>query len=180
MPFQILLSTSKLPDNLHVAFCNNLLLPLVSGKIPNFLHTEPSQKQVESTLLSIKGTTQSFAANAKISLIIEQMLLYMTSREILESTDALRTAMEVGVHARQSVYGTRKGRKGNAQEEIQAKELLDACSERMLGMLELLEMKEGKPPQPFDLTSRTGRTFSSFASGPSLSDAPGSETDVEQ
>jgi hypothetical protein len=118
--------------------------------------------------------------NAKISLIIEQMLLYMTNRETLKATDALRTTMEVGIQARQNVYGTGKGKKGNAQEEVQAKELLDACSGRMLGMLEILEIKKGKPPQPFDLKNETGRAFLSFASVSSLSDAFGSETGEEE
>jgi hypothetical protein len=169
-----------LPDNLHVAFCNNLLLPLVSGKIPNLLYTEPTQKQFESTLLRLKGTTQSFAVNAKISLIIEQMLLHMTGREMLEATNDLRDAMEFGIQARQSVYGTGRGKKGNAQEEAQAKELLEVCSERILGILEILEMKAGKPPQPLDLKSVPGRAFLSFTSVSSLSDAPGSETDEEE
>lgn len=180
MTFKILLSTSKLPGTVHVAFCANLLLPLVSGKIPNYFHSQPTQQQFESTLLTLKGTTQSFAVNAKISLILEQIFAYMVSHDALAATGTLRTAMGAGIESRESVYGTGRGKKGNAEEEMQANELLSACSERMLGMLEVLQMKEGKPSQAFDAKSRKGPAFLSFGSGSSLSDAPGSETDEDE
>jgi hypothetical protein len=164
---------------LRVAFCANLLLPLVSGKMPDFFRSKPTQQHFESTLLTLRGTTQSFAANAKISLILEQMLIYTMSEEELEATEALRTAMESGIQARQSVYGTGKGRKGNAQEEARAKILLDACSERLLGLLEGLEMKEGRPPQLIQVNMDGSSVFPSFGSGSSLSEAPESDVGEE-
>jgi hypothetical protein len=177
--FQVLLSTLKMAELLRVAFCANLLLPLVSGKIPEFFRYKPTQQDFESTLLTLKGTTQSFAANAKISLILEQLFIYMMSEDELKATEALRTAMESGIEARQSVYGTGKGRKGNAQEEAQSKILMDACSERLLGLLEVLEMKEGKPPQLLQVNLNGSLAFPSFGSGSSLSEAPESDMDEE-
>lgn len=175
--FKVLISTSKLSGPLHVAFCANLLLPLVSGKIPSFLYYEPTQQQLEMTLLTLKGTAQSFAMNAKISLVLEQIFMYMMIQETVKATDALREAMEQGIVARQGVYGSGKGRKGNAKEESQARALLEACSERLLGMLEILEMKEGKPPQPFNVASTDVPALLSFGTGSPLSDAPSTETD---
>jgi hypothetical protein len=148
--------------------------------MPSFFHSEPTQPQLESTLLTLKGTTQSFAANAKISLILEQIFMYMMSQDTLKATDTLRAATEAGIGVRHSVYGTGKGKKGNAEEELRARALLEACSERLLGMLEILEMKEGKPPQSYEVNNEAGHSFLSFASGSSLSDAPGSETEEEE
>ncbi|EAT78306.2 hypothetical protein SNOG_14435 [Parastagonospora nodorum SN15] len=175
--FKVLISTSKLSGLPHVAFCANLLLPLVSGKLPSFLYYEPTQQQLETNLLTLKGTAQSFAMNFKISLILEQIFMYMMNQETVKATDALREAMEQGIEARQGVHGTGKGRKGNAKEELQARALLEACSERLLGMLEMLEMKEGKPAQPSNVTSTDAPSFLSFGTGSPLSDAPSTETD---
>ena len=175
--FSVLLSTSKLPGLFHLAFCSNLLLPLVSGTLPDYFYYEPTQQHFEDTLLTLKATRQSFATNAKISLVLEQMLMYMMSRNALTPTDSLRTSMENGIQTRHSVSGTGKGKKGNIEEETQGRDLMKACSERMLGMLDVLEIAAGKPPQR--LQKSTGAPFLSFGSGSSLSSAPDSDTDVD-
>ncbi|KAH7082940.1 hypothetical protein BKA63DRAFT_460864 [Paraphoma chrysanthemicola] len=175
--FGTLLSTSRLAGLFQVAFCNNLLLPMVSGTVPDYFRHEPIQQHFEYNLLTLKATSQSFATNAKISLILEQMMMYMVSQGAFTPTGSLRTALESGIQARQRVYGTGKGRKGNAEEEAQAQELLKACSERMLGMLDLLEMAAGKAPQPLQIGTDT--TLLSFGSGSSLSPAPNSDAEGE-
>ncbi|KAF2025772.1 hypothetical protein EK21DRAFT_103699 [Setomelanomma holmii] len=176
MTFSTLLSTTKLPGLYHVAFCNNLLLPLVSGSLPDYFRYGPTQQHFEDTLLKLKAANQSFATNAKISIVLEQTLMYMVSKDALTPTDALRTAMEAGIEARESVFGTGRGKRGNAEEETQARELMQACSERMLGMLDILEMTAAKAPQP--LQERA--PFPSFGSGSSLSPAPESETEIDE
>ncbi|EMD60226.1 hypothetical protein COCSADRAFT_184738 [Bipolaris sorokiniana ND90Pr] len=180
--FQALLPTMKLPDDIQFAFNANLLSPLISGKTPNYFVTLPTQEHFEKKLLSLKGSTQSFAANAKISLILEQLFMYMMDHDALKPTKALRGAMETGIEARQGVYGTGKGKRGNAQEEEQGKGLLHACSQRLLGLLEVLEIAAGIPPQ---VATRRGHgdaalAFLSFGSGSSLSPPPESETETEE
>jgi hypothetical protein len=177
--FQVMLSTSKMPAWSQMAFNANLLLPLVSGTLPDYLHNQLTQQHFEAILLPLKGTTQSFAANAKISLILEQMFLYMMSQDALTASDTLRTAIEMGIQARHGVHGTGRGKKGNAEEEGQARAIMEACSERLLGSLELLEIAAGKPPQPQPQKGKGGLTLLSFASGSSLSPAPDSETDED-
>lgn len=178
--FQVMLSTSKLTGRIHVAYCTNLILPLVSGQIPDFFRYEPTQHHVESILLPLRGTTQGFAANAKISLLLEQIFVYMMSQDALEATEALRNALEAGIKARHSVYGTGKGKRGNAEEEAEGKTQLDACSERLLGLLEILEMKAGKPPQPLKAKDAVDNVFPSFGSGSSLSPPPASDTEEDE
>ena len=105
------------------------------------------------------------------------MFLYMVSENLLLVNDALRAAVESGIVARQKVYGTSKGKRGNAKEEEQGREIMQATSARLLGMLELLEMAAGVEPQPRKEKARLRSLLSSF--GSSLSSAPGSETDVD-
>lgn len=177
--FQILLSSLTFTVRIRIAFCANLLLPLVSGRIPDFFRYEPTQEHLETVLLPLKGTTQGFAANAKISLLLEQIFIHMLSQGALEATETLRAAMKAGIEARHSVYGIGKGKRGNAEEEAEGKVQLQACSERLLGMLEVLEMKAGKPPQPLAENGGANQSFLSFGSGSSLSPPPGSETEED-
>ncbi|KAF1937964.1 hypothetical protein EJ02DRAFT_458272 [Clathrospora elynae] len=179
--FKVLLSTLRMPGLFQVAFNTNLLLPLVSGNVPDYFKYEPTQEQFESDLLPCKGTTQSYAANAKISLILEQIFVYMISVDALTPTNTLRQAMEDGIGARLSVLGSGRSKKGNVQEEEQAHELMDACSERLLGLLEVLEIVAGKPAQPLNRKSKVGAgagsALLSFGSGSSISSAPDSDTE---
>ena len=147
-----------------MAFNANLLLPLVSGTIPDYFNNQPMQQHFEKTLLPLRGTAQSFVANAKISLILEQMVLDMMSVDALTSSDALAIAFTTGIEARHGVYGTARGKRGTAEEETQAKAIMQACSERLLGLLELVDMVAGKAPRD--------RSGVSFGSGSELSSPP--------
>jgi hypothetical protein len=171
----------KLDDDNQVAFNANLLHPFIASKPPNFFFKRPTQDDFAGTLLPLKGTTQSFAANAKISLILEQLFMYMMGQDALTYTKALRKAMEAGIKARSSVYGTGKGKKGNAEEEEQAKELLRDSSERLLGLLEVLQMATSEPPQRTKVKDNISAEAAllSFGSGSSLSPAPESLTEPE-
>lgn len=180
--FEVLLSTLQMPASAQLPFCVNLLFPLVSGTLPAFLYDKPTQEHLESILLPLRGTTQSFAANAKISLILEQIFLHVMSRDALRSTTGLQRAMEDGIKARKSVYGTARGKKGNAKEEEHGEKVMKASSERLLGLLDILEITSGKAPQ-HPSSSRKVNTvpvFLSFTSSSSLSPPPSSDTEVEE
>lgn len=175
--FQVLLSTMTMPSSIQIAFVANLLHPLITGKPPNFFVVDPTQEHFEAKLLPLRATTQSFVANAKISLILEQMIMHMISQDGLLPTPALRKAMETGIKAREGVNGLKKGDIGQEQ---QAKALMKACSGRLLGLLEGLEVAKAKVSQP---TKGKGAVrikeaaSLSFGSGSSLSPAPDSETE---
>jgi hypothetical protein len=175
--FNVLVSTSSLPGLTQTALNANLLLPLVAGQLPDYTTIEPTQAHLEEYLFPRRATTESYAANAKISLILEQIFLYMLSINALKATKSLRAAVEKGVHERDSVYGSAKGKKGNAREENQAEMLLGASGDRILGLLEVLEIQDGMgPQQPSPQPQRRTKSFSiSFGSELSeLSSIPGS------
>jgi hypothetical protein len=168
----------KLHGSSRLAFNANLLLPLVTGKMPDYFRFGPTQAQFEGIFLPAKATTQSYASNAKVSIIVEQMFLYMMNEGALTSTDMLRTATEAGIKARESVHGTGRGKRGNAEQEAQAISVLVASSARLLGLVEMLEMAAGKPARTVKRKRKTSALLS-FTSGSSLSPAPGSETEPD-
>lgn len=172
MLFHVFLTTLAIPRPMKYAFLANLLLPFVSGTIPDYFRYEPTQEHFESVLLPMKGS-QSFATNAKISLILEQLFMLMLTGDQFKATNALREAMETGIQARHNAFGAGRGKRGNAGEQKQARELMEASSNRLLGMMEMLEIMAGKPPQQ---KKNSKDMFISFESGSPLSSAP---SDVE-
>lgn len=181
--FHVLISTMALPGPMKIAFYANLLLPLVSGSVPDYFRFAAAPDHLETQFLPMKATTQSFAANAKISLLLEQMFMYMMSMDMIIPTPKLRKVLESGISARHGVYGTGKGKKGNAEEEIQAKEMMEASSARLLGLLELLETAAKKPAPLANVKGKSKDVMApsilSFTSGSSLSSPPDSDA-VEQ
>lgn len=177
MLFNVFLSTLTLPRPMRVMFLANLLLPFVSGTLPDYFRSDLTQEHFESILLLLHGK-QSFADNAKISLILEQLFMIMMAEDSLNPTDDLRNALEDGIQARHNVYGSGRGKKRNAGEERQAKNLMEASSGRLVGMLEMLEFVGGKQPQ--QKAGRQKSTFLSFGSGSPLSSAPSDTEDEEK
>lgn len=175
MFFSVFLPTLTVPRPMKIMFLANLLLPFVTGTLPDYFRYDPKQEHFESILLPLKAG-QSFAANAKVSLILEQLFMLMMAGDGLQATDTLREAVETGIQARHDAYGSGRGKKGNAGEEKQARDLMEACSRRLLGMLEMLEITAGKPPQK--KVDRKNISFLSFGSGSPLSSPP-SDTEEE-
>ncbi|KAI8935587.1 hypothetical protein NX059_008153 [Plenodomus lindquistii] len=179
--FHVLISTTTLPSRSKIAFLANLLVPLVSGFVPDYFQFDPAPEHLETILLPLKTDGQSFAVNAKITLVLEQMFLYTMQQNTLTPTQKLRQTMEDGIKARQSVYGAGKGKKGNAEEESQATELMATSSNRLLGLLEILEMSAKNPAHTLTVQGRkdAAPAKASFTSGSSLSPAPDSATEEE-
>ncbi|KAF2468565.1 uncharacterized protein BDR25DRAFT_231030 [Lindgomyces ingoldianus] len=142
--FSVLLSTSQIPLQVQMGLNSNLLFPLLSGALPDYTVMEPTQEHLEEYFLPSRATTHRYAANAKISLIFEQMVMYFMSAKRLNATDDLRSAVESGIEAREKAYGNASRKKGNTQEEEQAKIILDQSTERLLGLLEIVELSAGK------------------------------------
>jgi hypothetical protein len=173
--FAVLLSTSRLPALSQTALNANLLLPLVPGRLPDYTQIEPEQAHLEEYLLPRRATTESYAKNAKVSLILEQVFTYMLNKKSLIASESLRTAVEKGIEARHSAIGIARGRKGNAEEEEQGKKIMEKSSQRLLGLLEVLEIASGLPPQPLG----TSELLSFSSSLSDLSSPVGTGTDED-
>ncbi|KAJ4295270.1 hypothetical protein N0V90_007281 [Kalmusia sp. IMI 367209] len=170
----VLITTSRLSPHHQLAFNVNLTIPLTSKRYPEYTTEAPTQSDLETLLLPCRARTQSYVANAKLSLLQEQVFLYMMGEELIEATSSLRQAMETGIEERHKVHGI-GGIKANLEEEEHGKTLMAASSGRLLSLLEVLEMSAGKPPRPRKEKNKSEPLLSSF--GSSLSPAPESETD---
>jgi hypothetical protein len=169
--FGLILSTSKLPGSHQTALNSNLLFPLISAKVPNYALSEPKQLDFERSILSAHATTKTYQKNATVSIIVEQMFMFMMENQAIHPTDALRMAVEAGINARMRV----KRRKESPSEEEQEKALLEESAKRLLGLLEILEIAAGMPPQERKRRDASA-VLSSFGG---LSDPPSELTSSE-
>jgi hypothetical protein len=144
----------KLPPRTQVTFNVNLFHPLVTGTLPNYFRFDPEQEDFQKILLPLEAATQSFSANAKVALILEQIFIYMINEKTLKPTVALRKAMEAGIKARHAVKKY-KGKHGNTEDKQQAKMIMEACSERLRGLWELLEMAGKMGPRGLAISHAT-------------------------
>ncbi|ORY14645.1 hypothetical protein BCR34DRAFT_479173 [Clohesyomyces aquaticus] len=175
----LLLSTSQMPADAQLGLKSNLLLPLVSGELPDYTRMEPLPFHLEIYFLPARGTTHSYAANAKISLVVEQMFMHFANAKLLDVTDHLRNSLEAGIEARKQAYGRARAKKRDVREEEQAKVILHESTERLLGMLEVLEIAAGQQPRPRAVDERFPSFSSAISSAISLSSPEGSSVDEE-
>ena len=152
----VLVTTSRLHPADQVAINVTLLTALTSEKYINYTATTPKQEELERFLLPL--CTKSLAANAKVSLILEQIVMYMMDRDLLQPNENLRSAMEIGIKER----STAKGKKTNLEEEEQGEALLEMSSERLRGLLAVLDTAVGNMPIRESLRKKS---MSSFTSG---------------
>ncbi|KAJ4359461.1 uncharacterized protein N0V89_000015 [Didymosphaeria variabile] len=156
----LLITTSRLSPADQVALNVTVLTALTAEKYINYTTVAPTQGELERLLLPHRARTQGFADNAKVSLLLEQVFMYMLEPVQLQPTEALRAAVESGIKERNSV----KGMKENPNEEEVGRALLVTSSERLRGLLELLELMTGEMP-----VRESPRKAKTFSFGPALS-----------
>lgn len=140
----LLTTTSRLSLDDRVVLNVTVLTALTSERYINYTVATPKQDELEQFLLPHRARKQGFADNAKVSLLLEQLLMYMMERDLLRSTEALNEAVEAGIAERSKV----KGKRDHMEEEEVGEMLLDASSERLRGLLKLLSMttEQGNDP----------------------------------
>ncbi|OCK84926.1 hypothetical protein K432DRAFT_319242 [Lepidopterella palustris CBS 459.81] len=149
--FGCLLSTSKLPSAAQIMLNVNLLLPLLASNFPRHITTLPAQEHLERYFLPFPAINHSYADNAKISLILESILMQMMDSNALEPTDGLKAAILAGVAAREKkACGDARRKKGRGNEEDWAKEIMQMSKERLLGLLDILELATSPPSGSMD------------------------------
>ncbi|KAL1594625.1 hypothetical protein SLS60_010386 [Paraconiothyrium brasiliense] len=138
----LLITTSRLSSADQVALNVTVLTALSTEKYINYTNATPTQGELERLLLPQRARTHSFADNAKVSLLLEQVFMNMMEPVQLQPTEALRAAVESGIKERNSV----KGRKENPDEEEVGEASLVTSSERLRGLVDVLEMMTGEMP----------------------------------
>jgi len=117
-----------------VLLANNLL-PLIGSAALRYSIWEISQSHLEQYYLPFATSANSVVDSAKVSLLLEQLLLYML--DDLDITPELVAAVETGVNARsQKALGdARKKNKRTTGEEAEAREVLSLSAERLLAIV---------------------------------------------
>ncbi|KAF1967089.1 hypothetical protein BU23DRAFT_484584 [Bimuria novae-zelandiae CBS 107.79] len=145
----VLVTTSRLLPAEQVAL--NVTILTAALTFDHFIDCtarSPTQTEFIEYLLPLRASEDRFTANAKVSLLLEQVFMYMMNnkrkgKKELKFTNPLRVAVETGIEHRNSV----KGRKDSPEEKEQGKALLDTSSQRLSGLLYLLKIIKAKVPE---------------------------------
>lgn len=138
----VLTTTSRLLPDEQLALNTTLATTLASTKYTIYTDSPPTQPELEESLLPLSSGKYDITASAKISLLLEQVVMSMIDKDLLETNQSLRDAVEDGIEQRIGV----KARKNKTDEEDQSKVLLERSSERLRGLLELLNTATDKAP----------------------------------
>lgn len=150
----LLIATSRLSPVDQVALNVTIFSALTTEKYIDYTYRLPTQNELEQFLLPYRARTQSFADNAKVSLILEQIFTTMLVSLRLESTDALRSAVEVGIRERSHVKGKRDDTNEDAGEAMlmtSAKQLNSLV--QMLSVQTNTTLAVASPPKKRQVTS---------------------------
>jgi hypothetical protein len=149
--FKSFLANLAFEADIQSAFLVNIALLFLPQR-PSWLNVfTVKQEQLCSTFLPSAAKVQSVSGNAKMSLILEALLLNTLDTDRLEANDALLAAVEKGIQSRKSKAvpdGRRRG-KGRSGREQDALEELEMSSERIRAIVEILEMSKYPLPKPF-------------------------------
>ncbi|KAF9741116.1 hypothetical protein PMIN06_008345 [Paraphaeosphaeria minitans] len=137
----LLITTSRLSSADQVALNVTIFTALTSQNYINYTYRMPTQNEFELLLLPYRARTQSFAENAKVSLILEQVFMSMMEPLRLELTKALRDSMDIGIKERSNV----KGRKDDLEEDA-GEEVLMTSSKRLYGLVQILNALTASMP----------------------------------
>lgn len=138
----VLTTTSRLLPDEQLALNITLATTLASTKYTIYPDSPPTQPELEESLLPLSSGKYDITASAKISILLEQVVMSMMDKDLLETNQSLRDAVEDGIEQRIGV----KARKNKTDEEEQSKVLLERSSERLRGLLELLNIATDKAP----------------------------------
>lgn len=146
--FQALLFPPKpwLGADAQCSLIQMLLRPLLATAAPGYDDNALTQKDFEVAYAPFAANTTAVSDNAKVGLLIEQLLVLLLRNKQLVYSKPLRRSVERGIAAREAKVGTdgRKKRSGaKGEEDEEALRVLECCGGRMRARLDLLEGKGG-------------------------------------
>ncbi|EON67584.1 hypothetical protein W97_06952 [Coniosporium apollinis CBS 100218] len=153
--FSTILTTSALSPATLASLCANLLLPLITTAPPNYNTLLLCQPDLERFFLPAPANGNSYVDNAKVSLLLQTIVVQMFASGRIVPTEAFGAAVEEGVRARRekAIGDARKRGKGREGEEKEARGVLEGSERLLMVVLEVVEsaagIKRNRPP-PFD------------------------------
>ncbi|KAI7201357.1 hypothetical protein KC316_g2080 [Hortaea werneckii] len=118
-----------------------LLRPLLASAAPAYHDDCLTQADFETHFAPFAANTHSATDNAKVSLLLEDLLLLLWRSENLEWGEDLQTVVERGIEARREkvAFDGRRKKSQRAKEDEEAVAMMENCGERMLVVLELVK-----------------------------------------
>lgn len=141
--FSLLVSPSALPyfDNHSQSSLNQMLFRALASSAPHYDENNVGQQDLERFFLPYAATNTSVVDNAKVSLLLESMLLLVHRHIGLELRESLGAAIEEGIRARNTradVEGSKK-KTPRGRLETEAKTWLTFSGQRIMALLEMVE-----------------------------------------
>ncbi|KAI6906058.1 hypothetical protein KC318_g2178 [Hortaea werneckii] len=116
-----------------------LLRPLLASAAPAYHDDCLTQDDFETHFAPFAANTHSAIDNAKVALLLEDLLRLLWRSENLEWGEDLQTVVERGIEARREkvAFDGRRKKSQRAKEDEEAVAMIKKCGERMLVVLEL-------------------------------------------
>ncbi|KAI7153056.1 hypothetical protein KC349_g8605 [Hortaea werneckii] len=118
-----------------------LLRPLLASAAPAYHDECLTQGDFETHFAPFAANTHSATDNAKVALLLEDLLRLLWRSGNLEWGEDLQTVVERGIEARREkvAFDGRRKKSQRAKEDEEAVAMMEKCGERMLVVLELVK-----------------------------------------
>ncbi|KAI7509589.1 hypothetical protein KC347_g5103 [Hortaea werneckii] len=118
-----------------------LLRPLLASAAPAYHDNRLTQDDFQTHYAPFAANTHSAADNAKVALLLEDLLRLLWRSRNLEWCEDLQTVVERGIEARREKVALDERRKKSqrAKEDEEAVAVMERCGERMLVVLDLVK-----------------------------------------
>jgi hypothetical protein len=140
--FAQFLSTLQLPTNTLCGLLCNLLMPYLTCTPKNLNIFDLSQDDLVNHFLRVPANVNTNSDNAKMSLLLEALLINMMNEGKLRIDRRFGDIVEEGIRVRKekAIGDARRKVKGNKVVEAEARKELEMSAERIMAILEILEI----------------------------------------
>jgi len=137
----VLPSKRYLDTHLQASLDQMLLRPLLASSAPKYDENSLTQQDFQNHFAPHAANSTSVVENARVSLLVEDLMRLLWTEGGLQSSKNLRKAVEAGIKARKekSEGDGRRKTESKAREEEDAMMVLEASGERMVCMLEMIQ-----------------------------------------
>jgi hypothetical protein len=135
----------ELPDDQQTTLCQALLLHMLESSAPTTDEEYLSQTKMEECFLPFAASTASTVDNAKVSIVLEALVVLLANSNMLTMTPSFKEAVENGIlrRAERAQDDMRRSIASRNKESIEWCWLVES-GERLMSLVELLASKDSR------------------------------------